>query len=102
MQTLIDTIILRANNKSISSVHLVVGELVEFSPEIFQTLMRGTPAEGSQFHIRSVPAQLQCMACFEKYHPVDKKISCPICGSVGAKVLAGEECFIESVETDDE
>jgi Zn finger protein HypA/HybF involved in hydrogenase expression len=38
------------------------------------------------------------MVCFEKYHPLNGEISCPNCGSVGAKILAGEEFYLESVE----
>jgi Zn finger protein HypA/HybF involved in hydrogenase expression len=38
------------------------------------------------------------MACFEKYHPVLVEISCPRCGSVGAKIIAGEEFYLESIE----
>ena len=42
------------------------------------------------------------MACFMKYHPLDGKIHCPYCGSYGAKVLSGEEFFLESMEWDEQ
>jgi hydrogenase nickel incorporation protein HypA/HybF len=52
--------------------------------------------------IHMIRAEQQCMVCFEKYHPEKKETLCPYCGSVGAKILAGEELYLESVETEDE
>jgi Zn finger protein HypA/HybF involved in hydrogenase expression len=48
------------------------------------------------------PAEQQCMVCFQKYHPLNKETSCPNCGSVGAKIIAGEEFYLESVEAENE
>jgi hydrogenase nickel incorporation protein HypA/HybF len=91
------------NAKRATLIHLALGELSEFAPTALQThwteLSQGTPAEHAQLHFRLIPAEVQCMACFQKYRPVDKKISCPDCGSVGAKILTGEECYLESIET---
>jgi hydrogenase nickel incorporation protein HypA/HybF len=99
MQRFIDIILQKANHKKrVLSVHLVIGELIDFSPEIFQRLTRGTSMEDAKLQIRIAPAELQCMACFGKYHPIGKRISCPICGSVGAKILSGEEFIVESIE----
>ena len=47
-------------------------------------------------------AEIQCMACFIKYQPLDGRIHCPQCGSVGAKILSGEEFYFESIELDHE
>jgi Zn finger protein HypA/HybF involved in hydrogenase expression len=41
------------------------------------------------------------MACFQTYDPENGKILCPYCGSMGAKILSGEEFSIESIEMDD-
>jgi Zn finger protein HypA/HybF involved in hydrogenase expression len=49
-------------------------------------------------HFRRIPAELQCMTCFEKYHPTDKELICPKCHGVGAKVIAGEEFRLESID----
>ena len=90
--------------KSVTTIHLALGEISELDLTAIQThwreLSKGTPAEHAQLHFRLITAEVQCMACFQKYHPVDKKISCPYCGSVGAKILTGEECYVESIETD--
>jgi Zn finger protein HypA/HybF involved in hydrogenase expression len=40
------------------------------------------------------------MVCFEKYHPDGEAFSCPHCGSVGAKIIAGEEFFVEAIDVE--
>lgn len=89
-------------SKHITAIHIAIGEISELDPAAIQThwteLSKNTPAEHAQVHFRLITAEVQCMACFQKYHPVNKKISCPYCGSVGAKILTGEECSLESIE----
>jgi hydrogenase nickel incorporation protein HypA/HybF len=95
-----------SNAERIRALHLVLGEISELDQHAiqqhWQELSRGTPAEQAQLHFRLLHAEVQCMACFMKYHPLDGKIHCPYCGSYGAKVLTGEEFHLESIELDDE
>ena len=92
------------HSKRVIKIHIALGEISELDPASLQTywkeLSQGTPAEHAQLHFRLVSAEVQCMACFQKYHPADKKITCPYCGSFGAKILTGEECHLESIETE--
>ena len=81
-----------------TSVHLAIGELVSFSDEQIHAQWSDTPFAQSALTIRRVPAEQQCMTCFEKYHPTRAEVSCPHCGSVGAKIIAGEEFYLESFE----
>lgn len=96
----------RESNQRVMSLQLVLGEIAEIDPVSIQKhwkeLSRGTSAERAQLHFRFIKAEVQCMACFQKYHPEDGKIHCPYCGSFGAKILAGEEFYLESIELDDE
>ena len=93
-------------DKPIKGLWLVLGEISELNQDTIQKywseLSQGTPAERAQLHFRSIKAEVQCMACFQKYQPVDGKIHCPYCGSYGAKILSGEEFYLESIEWDDE
>jgi hydrogenase nickel incorporation protein HypA/HybF len=93
-------------DKGVTRLRIALGELAELAPTAFQTewreLSKATPAEHAQLRFRLIAAEVQCMACFRKYHPLEKKIVCPYCGSFGAKILTGEECFLESVETDND
>ncbi len=109
VQSILDRALLKArgsNAKHIGSVHLALGEISEFDQTSIQRhwdeLSQGTSAERAQLHFRLIQAEAQCMACFAKYHPQNGKIHCPQCGSYGAKVLAGEEFYLESIELDDE
>jgi Zn finger protein HypA/HybF involved in hydrogenase expression len=66
------------------SVHLVMGEVAELDQNLIQKhwreLSQGTPAEHAQLHFRLRKAEVQCMACFSQYQPLDGKIHCPYCG----------------------
>ena len=105
IQNILNRSLLQAGDgKQIKSVRLVLGEISELNQSLIQQywreLSRGTPAEHAQLHFRSIRAEVQCMACFEKYHPLDGRIHCPYCGSYGAKILSGEEFNLESIELD--
>ena len=86
----------------VNTVHLVMGELAELDQGLIEKhwreLSKGTPAEHAQLQFRLKKAEVQCMACFGRYRPLDGKIHCPYCGSYGAKVLSGEEFELESIE----
>jgi hydrogenase nickel incorporation protein HypA/HybF len=95
-----------ADTKRIKNVHLVLGEISELDPNLIEQhwreLSQGTLAEHAQLHFRSSKAEVQCMACFRKYHPQNGEIHCPYCGSYGAKILSGEEFDLESIELDED
>jgi hydrogenase nickel incorporation protein HypA/HybF len=90
----------------IKNVYLVMGEVAELDQglirEYWRELGKGTLAEHAQLHFRFKRAEVQCMACFSKYQPLNGKILCPYCGSYGAKILSGEEFDLESIELDAE
>ena len=95
----------RESDRRIRSLQLALGEISELDPASIQAhweeLSKGTAAERAQLRFRLINAEVQCMACFMKYHPSNGKIHCPHCGSYGAKVLSGEEFYLESIEWDD-
>jgi hydrogenase nickel incorporation protein HypA/HybF len=94
-----------SNAKRIKTVNLAVGEIAELDQTSIQgyweDISKGTPAEQAQLTFRFINAEVQCMSCFMKYHPLDGKIHCPQCGSYGAKILSGEEFYLESIELDE-
>ena len=96
----------RESNQRVQSLRIALGEISELDSASVQThweeLSKGTPTERAQLHFRFIKAEVQCMACFMKYHPLDGKIHCPYCDSYGAKVLSGEEFYLKSIELDDE
>ena len=94
------------NSKQIAIIHVAIGEIAELDRNLIRShwreLSRGTPAEQAQVHFRLIFAEAQCMACFQKYHPEGGEIHCPHCGSFGAKILSGEEFYLESIEMENE
>jgi hydrogenase nickel incorporation protein HypA/HybF len=109
IQSILTKALLKARESSakrIKTVELVLGEIAELDQTSIQKhwtqMSKGTAAERARLHFRLIKARVQCMACFMEYQPVDGKIYCPYCGSYGAKVLAGEEFYLESIEADDE
>ena len=106
-QSILRKSLLRASGDSrIKSIHLILGEVSELDPDLiqkhWQELSQGTAAEHAQLYFRLIKAEVQCMACFNKYQPLHGKIHCPYCGSYGAKILSGEEFDLESIELDHE
>jgi len=104
-RTILQQVLSRAHESSLTRieiVNLVLGEIADLDRIVIQShwneLSQGTPAEQADLRFRLIPAEVQCMSCFEKYHPEGGAIHCPYCGSFGAKILAGEECYLESVE----
>ena len=93
------------SSKRVKSIQLAIGEISELDRNSIRKhwgdLSQGTAAERAQLYFRSIKAEVQCMACFSKYAPADGKIHCPYCGSYGAKILSGEEFFLESIELDE-
>jgi len=93
-----------ANARRVTNLYLVVGEISTYADESVQfywdDISKGTLADGAKLHFRHVLAELQCMNCFTKYHPAEGEIVCPNCGSVGAKVVAGEEFFMEALDVE--
>ncbi len=89
--------------KRVLGLHLVLGETSTHAEETirsqWESISKGTAAEGAALHFRRVRAEVQCMACFTRYHPEAGRLVCPNCGSVGARILAGEEFFVEAVDS---
>lgn len=94
----------KANAKRVTDLHIVIGDLASMVDDSIQfyweIIAKDTIAEDATLHFRRVQAELQCMTCFEKYHPTDRELICPKCNGVGAKILAGEEFALESIDVD--
>ena len=104
---ILDKVLLKAresNANHIKHLHLRLGEISELNQNSIQAnwkeLSKGTPAERAQLHFRRISAEVQCMSCFQKYHPKEGEVVCPHCGSVGAKIIAGEEFYMEAVDVE--
>jgi hydrogenase nickel incorporation protein HypA/HybF len=106
VQTLFAQILQQTRGKRIRQIQVALGEIAELSPAQFERLWnelaKDTPLEQAPLQLRLLPAEVQCMACFKKYRPLNGEIHCPNCGSFGAKILSGEEIHVQQIETDEE
>ena len=94
----------KAKARRITDLHIVMGELASMVDDSIQfyweIIAKDTIAEKATLHFRRVAAELQCMTCFEKYHPTDKELVCPNCHGVDAKIIKGEEFALESIDVE--
>ncbi|MBI2334098.1 MAG: hydrogenase maturation nickel metallochaperone HypA [Chloroflexi bacterium] len=80
------------------SIQLAVGELLHNEAQLqteWAELTKRTPLAKTKLNVRIIPAEQQCMWCFLIYRPQQKETACPQCRSVGAKILSGEEFYLE-------
>ena len=104
-QAILEKALQKANEAKasrITDLYLVVGEISTYSDDSVQfhwdDISKGTLAEGAVLHFRHVQTEVQCMSCFTRYHPRDGEIVCPSCRGVGAKIIAGEEFYMEALD----
>jgi len=106
-RTIFDAVLRRAESSKatrVKKVQLAFGEISELDQTSIQKywneLVENTVAENAGLNFHMIPAEVQCMSCFKKYHPENGVIHCANCGSYGAKILSGEEFHVESIEMD--
>ncbi|MCE9647757.1 MAG: hydrogenase maturation nickel metallochaperone HypA [Chloroflexi bacterium] len=94
----------KANATRVTDLHLVMGELSSMVDDSIQfyweIIAKDTIAAKAVLHFRRVPAELQCTSCSEKYRLNNGELVCPKCNSAGAKILAGEEFALESIDVE--
>jgi Zn finger protein HypA/HybF involved in hydrogenase expression len=87
------------SHKPVQNISIALGELVPFDESNLRAqwheLVKNTALEKISLNIRIIPAEQQCMVCFLKYHPKEKETACPQCKSVGAKIISGEEFYLD-------
>ncbi len=94
----------KASARRVTDLHIVIGDLASMVDDSIQfyweIIARDTIAEQATLHFRRLPAQLQCNTCSEKYQPTEKELICPTCHGIGAKIISGEEFFLESIDVE--
>lgn len=94
----------KAEAKRVTDLNIVIGDLSSMVDDSIQfywdVIAAGTIAEQARLHFRRVPAELQCNTCFQTYRPTDKELVCPNCQGVGARIIKGEEFFLESIDVE--
>lgn len=88
--------------KKITKINLMVGALNQVVPEMllfaYETITRGTFAEGSELVIIPVPIRMKCNICKNVFSLTENLFICTSCGSPDLELLEGKELFIKSIE----
>ena len=95
----------KAGARRVRRVHLVVGELssiIDDSVQFYYDLIsEGTVAQAAELVFRRVAVEVECGACGYVWQPADADWTCPQCGQAQARVRAGREFYVESIEVED-
>lgn len=96
----LEIIFRQANEKPARTIRITMGALIPLTEEEllsqWKHLTSNTLLENAELHVRIMPAQQQCMICFFVYRPQRGESICPQCKCVGAKILSGEEFYLET------
>ncbi len=87
----------------VQAVHLRLGPLSGVDKDAllfsYPLACEGTPLAGSQLVIEDVPLELYCPACARNLKAASQQeLLCPQCGSVEARLVAGNELDITALE----
>lgn len=95
-----------AGAKKITDIYIVVGRLSSIIDDSVQfywdIISQDTICQGSTLHFQRTPARMACLDCAQEYTFEDELIPCPHCGSSMARVIAGEEFRLDSIEVEGE
>ncbi len=87
---------------AVSQVGIRVGALTNVDPEAlkfgFETIVDGTPLNGSTLEIENVPIKAHCRKCGSDFTADDFIFICPNCESGDNEVLQGQELDIVYIE----
>jgi hydrogenase nickel incorporation protein HypA/HybF len=86
----------------INTVKLKLGRLQQIVPEMFtfafETVAKGTKAEGAALDVEYVPIKMLCKTCNNEFIVEEHVYICPKCDQTSLTMLEGMEIILESVE----
>jgi hydrogenase nickel incorporation protein HypA/HybF len=100
-QSLIDAVLDRTGERTVTAVNLRVGPLSGVLPDAmrfcFDVASAGTPLAGARLMIDEPQGQARCRSCYDEFELADPILLCP-CGSADVEILSGRELMLVSVE----
>jgi len=86
----------------VATIRVVVGALTGFVPDCIQfyyeTMSKGTVAEGAALEFEELPVTLRCRKCAEVFVPESRVWVCPKCDSTEVDIEGGRELYIKEME----
>ena len=94
----------KAGMAKVEKINLIVGKLTGYVNEsiqfYFDTLSKGTIAEGATLSFEVIPGKLQCQSCQQTFELNQLDYICPGCQGMSVKLVGGNELRVESIEGD--
>lgn len=88
----------------ILSIRLVIGDLSSYIEEavvmFWDEISRDTDAAGARLDFVHIPGELLCLHCLKSFTAWSTDLRCPNCRSEWVKPVAGDDCYIESIEVE--
>lgn len=85
-------------------ITLRVGEYSGLVPacirEFFPLAAKGSPAEGAEVTVETVPAVFRCLDCGYEGAVDRREALCPVCRSMALRMTAGREFYVESLKVE--
>ena len=82
-------------NLVIGELSGVVGDCVQF---YFDAISKSTIADGATLNFETKATQIKCRKCETVFTPDNHEWKCPKCKETSAEIVAGRECYMESIE----
>jgi hydrogenase nickel incorporation protein HypA/HybF len=83
------------------AIRVGFGHLAGVDPDLFQIayeeLVQETPVRGAELRVTTIPVELQCFDCGDRFELLGFRFLCPRCGSGRVVALRGEGVILESV-----
>jgi hydrogenase nickel incorporation protein HypA/HybF len=90
----------------VTDIYITLGQLssiVDDSVQFYwEYISQETICAGASLHFERIPAKLECQQCGHTYGIESMLQACPQCGSMNAKIVAGEEFWVDSIAIEKE
>lgn len=100
-EAIAETITIRAEGRTIRSVHLQIGHFRQVVPDSLQFYWGihtdGSALEGCELVVDYIPVEIRCRDCGRTTTLTDPIMLCAACDSADVEMIRGEEFLVESV-----
>jgi hydrogenase nickel incorporation protein HypA/HybF len=108
-QSILDIAVAKAKAEGatrVMSIRVAIGALTAYVDEslkfYWDSITEGTSAEGSSIEFVHIEGKLRCLNCSREFTTPAAHFECPYCGGLWTHTLAGDECYVDSIEVFEE
>ena len=91
--------------KKVNEVVVAVGKLANLIPGAlefaYESLSKKTILNGAKLVMESVPIEARCRDCGGIYNAESVPLTCPVCTSHDADIIAGTDVYLMSIDFDE-